>query len=354
VRLRRAAWSIVALAAAAAIIGPAGSAFAAGPTATLRLDPSTQNVANGGTFSVKVIQNASVPTSGTAVTITFNKSIAQVSTITRGAAFAQAPLYLAADATAIANANKSGKLKGVAAAFFPPGSVPAGDQEFITIGFKAVGCGALPLAFALDKRNDGMLDGRQATYGASLKITGTTGASATVCDASASQTAPSPGASLEPGASVDAGASPSFDAGASASPDANASAVPGQSAPAGGVAGAVTPSQPPSGGSGGSVSDEQAGWLTFALAGLAVAAAGLALLIVVIVLITIVAATVAAYYLLRAWRRSVRGAGQPAAAAATAAEAAPAGDATGVEPDAPEPVHDAPGVPSPAANPSAG
>jgi hypothetical protein len=346
VRLRRAGRLGLAIAALAAAIVVPATASAAGNT--LSFDPPTSNVAAGATLDVKVMQDVAVPTSGTAVTFTFNKSVLQIASITRGPAFATAPLFLAGDAGAISNANKSGKLSGIAVAFFPPGSVPAGSQLFLTITFKAVGCGSSPLTFALSKKNDGLLDGRDKTYGAALKVDKTTNASVQVCEPGASVV---PGSvSFDPNASFDAGASPSFDASASPSFDASASEAPSAVA-AGGV---VTPSQPPAAGSGGTT-DEQSSWLTFALAGLAVAAAGLALLIVVIVLITIVAATVAAYYLLRAWRRSLRGSPQPEAAAASAPAAEPqAATDTAADPGAVESPRESPGVGAPAPNPSAG
>ena len=321
---RRTARLSLFLALLVASLGIAVTANAAGNT--LRLDPATSSVSSGATFNVKVIQSATVPTSGTAVSITFNKAVLQIVGISRGAAFASAPLFIAADAPAIANANKKGKLQGVAAAYFPPGSVPAGDQEFITIQFKAIACGASPLAFAMSKQNDGMLDGRAKTYGASLKIESTTGATVDVCGAGASAPA---GASSDPNSSASIDPNASIDPIASVEPSAGASEQPSQ--PAGGV---VTPSQAPGAGSG-DVTSEQQGWLTFGLAALAVAAAGLALFIVLMILITMAAAMIGGFLLLRSWSRARQA--DAAAAAATPVPAEAEGAATEAEAGTTEP-----------------
>jgi hypothetical protein len=292
-----------------AVVGVFSVASAAGNT--LRLDPATASVAKDGTFTVKVIQNASVATSGSSATITFDKKIVQVTSVTRGAPFATAPLFLAGDAAAIAAANKNGKLKNVAAAFFPPASVPTGDQEFLTVGFKAIGCGTVKMTLPAGASDATILDGRAATYGVTLKIT-TAGATITVCDGAAGgSTAPgaSSDASIDPNASVDPNAS--IDPNASVDPNASASAapVPSDSSQPGASAG---PSAAPSGlvaapgdGSGsGGTSAAQSDWLTFSMGALAVAAAGLATLILVLTLAAIVAAVVGGVFLIRLWRRT--------------------------------------------------
>src|SRR5262245_53050456 len=108
---RRAVRLALIVAVAAATLGLATGASAAGVTGTVRLDPATVAVDNGGSFSLKIISNAAVPISGVSATITFDKSILQVISITRAAAWASAPLFLAADAKAIATANQKGKLQ---------------------------------------------------------------------------------------------------------------------------------------------------------------------------------------------------------------------------------------------------
>src|SRR5262245_1847998 len=209
-------------------LGIVSSAAAATVTGTLKLDPPTTQVENGATFSIKVISNTSVPISGLSTSITFNKAVVQVTTITRSAAWASAPLFLAGDAKAIATANSKGNLQNVAAAFFPPTSVPAGNQEFITVGFKAVGCGTASLGVPTGRVDSPLLDGRAATYGTTIKLT-TTGASVAVCQGAAGSLAP--GASQEvAGESFAPGASDSFDPNASPSDAGGGAIVPPPSA----------------------------------------------------------------------------------------------------------------------------
>ena len=285
-----------------AAVGIAGGVSAAEVTGKLRLDPPTATVAQGGTFSVKVISNTSVATSGVSASITFNKAVVQVTTITRSAAWTSAPLFLAADAKAITTANQKGVLKNVAAAFFPPGSTPAGDQEFITVGFKAVGCGAVTMTMPIspDQTDSTMIDGRAATYGAAIKLT-TTGATVTVCDGAAGSQAPGASSSAQPGDSGLPGASDSFDPNASVTPAPASSDSP---APGDSVAPSVAPSASiPASDSGSGGASEQSGWLTFAIAALAVAAAGLATLILIFVVVAIVATVFGARILIRNWRR---------------------------------------------------
>ena len=288
------------LATVLAVVAIAGGVSAATVTGTLKLDPTTQTVAQGGTFSVKVIANTSVATSGVSASITFDKAVVQVTTITRSAAWSTAPLFLAADAKAIATANGKGILKNVAAAFFPPGSTPAGDQEFITVGFKAVGCGAVTMTMPIssDQTDSTMIDGRAATYGAAIKLT-TTGATVTVCNGATGSGAPGASSSAQPGDSGLPGASDSLDPNASASPAPASSDSP---APGASVAASVAPSAVASD-SGSGAASEQSGWLTFAIAALAVAAAGLATLILIFVIVAIVATVFGARILIRNWRR---------------------------------------------------
>ena len=316
-----------------ASVAIAGGASAAGATGTLRLDPATATVAQGGTFSVKVIANTSVVTSGVAASITFNKAILKVTTITRSPAWANAPAYLAGDAAAIATANQKGVLKGVSVFFFPPTTVPAGDQEFITVGFQAIGCGTVAMTLPIGKTNSDstLLDGRAATYGSAIKLT-TSGATVNVCSGVAGASG-SPGASSSggPGDSSSPAASDSFDPNASTSPSPGAgdSSDPGASIPAPSASAPATDNASSS-------SSEQSGWLTFAIAALAVAAAGLATLILVLVVVAIVAAVIGGNVLIRAWRRNpdagrspdAGATAQPAPDAAPTAEPGPGAQPT--------------------------
>ena len=360
---RRGVRLVLVLAAALASLGFAAGASAASVTGTIKLDPATTQVDNGGTFNIKVISNTTVPISGVSASITFNKSVVQVTSIGRASAWGSAPLFLAADATAISTANQKGVLKGVASSFFPPTSVPAGAQDFVTVTFKAIACGTVALGLPIGKTNSDtqLLDGRSATYGNAIKIT-TTGATVTVCNGG--------GASGSPGASG-SGALPSDSGGAlpsdSIDPNASPSAAPSAAAePSPGVAAPVVAASaaPADNGAAGTTS-EQTGWLTFAMAALAIAAAGLATLILVLTIAAIVAAVTGAIVVIRVWNRhnendaATEGGTPPVTTTGSSgpAEGAPAGDASadastapGAPADAtastPAPVESAPPAPA--------
>jgi hypothetical protein len=270
---------------------------------TLRIDPATTAVDQGATFSVKVIQNASVATSGAQVTVTYDQGKLQVTTVTKGAPWAAAPIFAGADAKAIAAANKSGKLKTVAAAFLPPGSVPAGDQEFISIEFKAVACGQVKLSLPIGPADATFIDGRTKTYGASIKASATTGAVVTVCAGAAGgsggPTLAPDGGSPSPVASggVDAAtSSPDLGAGSSGDPVVDPSAGASDSPDPGSVL-PPSPSASVMPGAAGGTADcptcaVRQDWLTFGLAALAVSAVGLALLITLVLAALFVAGIV--------------------------------------------------------------
>jgi hypothetical protein len=186
-------------------------------------------VTQGGSFSVKVIANATVGMSGVQATVTFDKTKLQLTTATRAAAWDGAAILQPANlATAITTANTSGKFKKIAAAFLPPDFLPSGDQDFLSLTFKAIGCGPATIGLPIGPEDGLVLDGSDATYGATVKGTKGVGATVTIGGCTA---APSPSA----GASAAASASP----GASAAPtDAAASASPSDAAPS------ATPTDP--------------------------------------------------------------------------------------------------------------
>ena len=174
----RATATFLALAVAlAAFLGVTAGVTAAADGATLRIVTTSPTVVHGGTFTIRVVQNAPGPTSGTQATVTFDKTRAQIQTVTRGSAHLAAPIFAPADMKgAIASANATGKLRTVATDFFPPATVPAGDQDFLIVKFKATGCGVVPLGLPVGPYDAVMLDGNADTYGNTLAIT-TTGAS---------------------------------------------------------------------------------------------------------------------------------------------------------------------------------
>jgi hypothetical protein len=286
------------------ILGAVANVAAAGNT--LRLEPATTTVAKDATFTIRVVQNATVATSGAQVTVTFDRTKAQVTTVTRGTPYANAALFLGADAAAITNANKTGKLKTVAAAFLPPGAVPVGDKDFITVDFKATACGEIKLGLPVGAADAGLLDGRDAKYGAALKVTGT-GATVTV-DCGANAPTPTPvGATETPAGSV---LGETSSPGTDVTPDPLASTPPGESPPPA-ASGSVEPGASPSGSPVALASadpcptcTDRSDWLDFGLAAMGVAASGLALLIVLVLIAFVGASIVGSVLLYRHWRRS--------------------------------------------------
>ena len=205
----------------------AAPVLAAG-SATLRVDPATQTVNQGAAFTVKVIANATVAVSGVQTTVTFDPAKLKLTAATRGASWDGAPILQPANmATAIATANSTGKLKKIASAFLPPDSLPAGDQDVLTLTFSATGCGQATIGLPIGPEDGLVLDGADATYGNTLKGTKATGATVTIkSSAPCSSPAPSSGSSAAPGSSAGASAGPSASAAASAAPSASADASP--------------------------------------------------------------------------------------------------------------------------------
>ncbi|HYO42976.1 MAG TPA: hypothetical protein VES19_07215 [Candidatus Limnocylindrales bacterium] len=303
----------------------AGATAAAGNT--LRIDPASSSIAKDSTTTIKVIQSATVATSGAQVTLTFDKAKVQVVTVARGAPYASSTLFLGADATAIASANKSGKLKTVAAAFLPPASIATGDQEFLAIELKAIGCGQVKLGLPVGSADATMLDGRASSYAANLKVA-TTGATLTVTGCSDAGPGSSAPASSDSGAPTPTGEVQ----GETASPDPLASTDPGVVAPIESPAVEASPdtaAESPVPGTDAvpvastSQQGDRDAWLDFAIAALAVAAVALALLIVVVIAIAMIGSLIALILLLRTRRPS--GPAPEPAGGAVEDDGAPAG-----------------------------
>src|SRR5262245_9170195 len=122
-RLASAALSLGAILVAGSLIS-ALPVMAAG-TGTVRIDPNTEPAAGpGSTFTISVISNAGVTTTGIQASVVFDKSLLQITSVARpaadwgtGAPFIgpSGDLTIAANlATAIATANGTGKLATVA------------------------------------------------------------------------------------------------------------------------------------------------------------------------------------------------------------------------------------------------
>jgi hypothetical protein len=239
----------------------AGSASAANPT--LRIVPDQPKVPKGATFTVRVVQHADMAISGAQATVTFDQTKVQIQSVTRGQPYANAPVVVPPDLTgAISQANGNGKLKELAAAFTFPDNVATGDQDYLVISLKAVGCGTVNFGLPVGQTDAIMLDGRTDTYGAYLMPT-TSGASVTIdCGGAAAITTAAGSASA--GASDSGGAISSDIAVAGASSGSSDSPPPDSPTSAGGT----------SSGSGGGLPL----WLPLVLAIPAIAIVGLGLL----------------------------------------------------------------------------
>jgi hypothetical protein len=194
------------MAGALASAGAATPLLAAGQ-ATLRIDPAVVRIVAGDDVPVRIVQDTPFATSGTQASLDFDPRLLQIESVTPGAAFAQAPVFVPRDlAGDIAKANDSGRLAQVAAAFTPPGAVPAGTATFLVVRFRAIACGTsgldLPVGGPFDAQ---MIDGRQDGYGNAVPVT-TNGGSLTTCVAPGDVTAitddPAPVAATQGGAPV--------------------------------------------------------------------------------------------------------------------------------------------------------
>lgn len=178
------------LAVALAAAWSSAAAAAAGPS--LWIDPPVVRVQQQASFTVRVLQDASVPTAGAEATILFDPAILQVESVTPGSAYASAPIFLPKDlAAAAAKANRTGRLATIAGALTPPTTVPAGQAEFLRVRFRVVGCGSSALQLPVGAAVDGvMLDGRSDRYGLQLDVTTLPGQVTTCVAAGAATTDP--------------------------------------------------------------------------------------------------------------------------------------------------------------------
>jgi hypothetical protein len=161
--------------------------------ASLRIEPAAVSVVKDGSFSVKVVQEAPLATSGVQVSLDFNPSILQVVAVSRASGYAAAPIFLPQDMDAsIRSANTSGRLAQIAAAFTPPEAVPAGSSGFLLVRFRVVGCGetdiALPSGGPFDAQ---MISGQSDAYGYEVPVT-TSNGHVTTCVAPGAATAGAP------------------------------------------------------------------------------------------------------------------------------------------------------------------
>ena len=145
------------------VVSPATAAT----SASFRIEPATVAVAAGSAFSLEVVQEPPVATSGAQASLNFDPKILQVVSVTRGAAYAGAQIFLPEDVAAdIRSANVTGHLAQVAAAFTPPTAVPAGAAPFLVVRFRAIACGQTDVTLPTGGPfNAQMISGEGADYG---------------------------------------------------------------------------------------------------------------------------------------------------------------------------------------------
>jgi hypothetical protein len=122
-------------------------------TGTLSVDPPTQSVAAGDTFTVVILQDADVVSTGAQTSLGFDPAIVQVVSAEPAPPYA-AGLFLFGVAPqtlddAIVEANSTGTLLNLSTFFVPgTGQIPPGPSEFLVITMQAVGGGVSPLVLS--------------------------------------------------------------------------------------------------------------------------------------------------------------------------------------------------------------
>jgi hypothetical protein len=188
------------MAAVLAVSLPAAAPALAAGNGTVRVTPAAQPAAGpGSTFTVQVISNADTATSGIQATVTYDKSLLQVTGVTRpaGSAWGTAASFFGSkgDLTSaptmqqqIAEANGLGSLS--AASFFDPPTTLAASADqvflnitFIVIGSPAAGTTTTPIGLPTGPSDTALNDGN----GDPVAIT-TTGSVVTPCQSGAGNT----------------------------------------------------------------------------------------------------------------------------------------------------------------------
>jgi hypothetical protein len=112
------------LAAPLSVIPPAQAG-----SASLSVSPAGQTVGNGAAFSITIVQDADVATSGAQADMAFDPALVRVVSVEKGTAYSSASLVIgvAPQTTqeAIDEANSTGTLENISAFYLPGvGSVP--------------------------------------------------------------------------------------------------------------------------------------------------------------------------------------------------------------------------------------
>src|SRR3974377_576341 len=155
----------------AGMLGAASLATtAAATTSTIAVAPeATAGLGVGDTFTFRVVATATEAVSGAQATVTFDPSVVQLRSYSRGPEGAQAPLQIAGGD--IPKANPPGVLQAVASAFFPPDGVAAGTSDFLVLDFQVVACGSTWLGLPVGGSvNASLLGGTPDDYGLALPL----------------------------------------------------------------------------------------------------------------------------------------------------------------------------------------
>jgi phosphate transport system permease protein len=237
-----------------------GVATATDPGVSIRVDPPTQTVSPGQTFTVNLIQSAPAATTGAQANLTFDPKQLQIKDFALGCVYTAANAVFAygnADMGTAGNkqgtidrANKWGTLENAAGFLLPgSGSIPAGDQLFLAITFVARSGTGNPITLGLGR---GSMIGETGNALDPELINGSVTVSGSGAGASGGPASPGAGsASAAPSSAPSSSPTTPVASAGSAAPassqGATASETPGSSAGAAGCA----PSQSSSPGTGG-------------------------------------------------------------------------------------------------------
>lgn len=161
---------------------------------SLSVTPAIQAVASGAPFSITIVQDAGLATSGAQADMAFDPALVHVVSVEKGTAYSSASLVIgiAPQTTqeAIDEANSTGTLENISAFYLPgAGSVPSGANDFVVVNMEALGAGGtspvtISAAEMLDANGDsvavGVTGGSVTVGGASALVWGDSNCSGAV------------------------------------------------------------------------------------------------------------------------------------------------------------------------------
>jgi hypothetical protein len=149
---------------------------------SLRVEAASTGVSIGDSFTVHIIGNTAGKVSGAEASLTFDKTLLQVTAIAKGANWTAASATWVGWPTApnlptfLVNANAAGKIPGIAATFLDGSSYLAGgDRELYSVTFSAIANGSTSLDLPIGPADGYMTDGETANYGLPLSLVATPG-----------------------------------------------------------------------------------------------------------------------------------------------------------------------------------